>query len=61
MQVVSLDQLCNSPISRWLKRLDREPNDIRIQYLRLSICGALPPALLIYLWRKFKGCLGFSW
>jgi len=55
---VSLDQLCNDPISRWLKRLEREPNDIRIQYLRLRMCGALPQAPLVYLWRKFKGYLG---
>ena len=59
LYVVSLDQLCNNPISRWLRRLEREPNDINIQYLRLRICGALPPSLLLYLWRKFKRNLGF--
>jgi len=61
LHVVSLDQLCNYPISRWLKRLERETNDIRIQYLRLRICGALPPVLLINLWPKFKGYLSFCW
>ena len=61
LHIVSLDQLRNDPISRWLKRLEREPNDIRIQYLILRICGALPPALLVNLWPKLKCYLGFCW